>query len=305
MRLRPTILATGLILTAGIIRAPLEQSLTEDLREEKLLSQPLEIETRKKVGQGFWAVSLGGLRTLVATVLSLRAQGSFEALQWEALADTYDTIVQLAPHSSFYWDTGHWHMAYNAASHHQRNLELPEIRRQAEWRKWIQRGNAFLEEGLQQNPEDTALWRQLGWAYSNPLKLVDYDKAAAAYRQAIATGGQNPHVLRAEAYAMARSENQIDAALHHVRALYQNPQARVPTLRCLLFALEMRANPDREPHPLAMEIFQSPSRAYRLLRHYFSDPLSTFPMHGVARELRHLENDLGIPKEDSVFTTQE
>jgi tetratricopeptide (TPR) repeat protein len=299
-----TLLAAGLLLVAGIVRMPVEQALTEDLRAQGMLSKPLDLETRKKVGQGFWAVSLGGLRTLVATVLNLRAFSYFEGQKWEQVADTYDTIVQLAPNSAFYWDTGHWHMAYNAAAHYQMDASLPEIRAQAEWRKWILRGTAFLEEATRQNPENALLWKQLGWLYSDPNKLVDYNKAAEAYGKAIEIGGTMPYVSRARLYALARTDEGIDQALPLLRELEQEPGGNVPTMKCLRFALEMRENPSRDAHLLALDVFGSTQRAYDHLGNYFLGVRDNFPMNGVAAELRRLESDLAIPAEESIFNEQ-
>lgn len=303
-QLRRTLLAAGILVVAGIVRMPVEQALTEDLRSQKLLGKPLDIDTRKKVGQGFWAVSLGGLRTLVATVLNLRAFSYFEGQKWEQVADTYDTIVQLAPNSAFYWDTGHWHMAYNAAAHYQTDSSLPEIRAQAEWRKWIKRGTAFLEEGVKQNPDNALLWKQLGWLYSDPNKLVDYDKSAEAYGRAVEIGGVLPYVNRARVYALARSKNGIDKALPLVRELQKEPGGNVPTLLCLRFALEMREAPGRDSRLLALDLFGTPAKAYRHLGNYYLSTGDNFPLNGVAAELRSLERDLAIPGEESIFNQQ-
>ena len=302
--LRRTLLAVGLLLVAGIVRMPVEQALTEELRAQSLLQKPLNLETRKKVGQGFWAVSLGGLRTLVATVLNLRAYGFFEGQKWEKVADTYDTIVQLAPNSAYYWDAGAWHMAYNAASHYQIDASLPEIRAKAEWRKWVLRGTAFLEEGTRQNPENALLWRQLGWLYSDPNKLVDYEKAAEAYGKAVEIGGTLPYVARAYVYAKARTEDGVDEVLPLVRQLQAEPGGNVPTLMSLRFALEMREQPDRDAHLLALDLFGDSERAYELLGNYYLSSSEGFPMNGVAAEVRRLERELKVPSERSIFNQE-
>jgi len=293
---RRTLAAAGLLLVAGIVRMPIEQKLTEELREQSMLAAPLKLDTRKKVGQGFWAVSLGGLRTLVATVLNLRAYSYFEGQKWEQVADTYDTIVQLAPNSSYYWDAGHWHMAYNAASHYQIDASLPEIRAKAEWRKWVLRGTAFLEEGVRQNPDNALLWRQLGWIYSDPNKIVDFEKAAAAYGRAVEIGGTLPYVERAEIYALARTEDGVDKILPRVRRLLMEPGGQVPTLVCLHFALEMREDPSRDGLALALQLFGTAERAHDLLSNYYLSSSDGFPVNGVAAVLRKLERELGIPK---------
>ena len=86
------------ILVAGAVRLPFERQFTIDLHQEKLLSPKLEIGTGEKLGQTFYAVSLGGLRSLIATFMNLRAFGYFEKQQWADVVDSYDLIVDLAPH---------------------------------------------------------------------------------------------------------------------------------------------------------------------------------------------------------------
>lgn len=299
--LRRPMTAVAVLVVAGIIRMPLEQSLTEELRQQAMLNKPLKIETRKKIGQGFWAVSLGGLRTLVATALNLRAFGYFEENRWTQLADTYDTIVQLAPHTEYYWDTGSWHMAYNAAAYYQNRSELPELRRRAEWQDWIERGTAFLEEGIRQNPDSPLLWSRLGWIYTDQFKIVDYEKAADAYRHAIEAGDPRPYIRNNEAYALARIPSREDEALKLIRELQQTPRGRVPTMNSLRFVLEYRTDLNQDPYQLALDIFGDEKAAYDQLSNHFLDTRSNFPMTGVAAVLRRLESELGIPAANSVF----
>ena len=45
-QLRRTLLAAGVLLAAGIVRMPVEQALTSDLRAQGMLGKPLELETR-------------------------------------------------------------------------------------------------------------------------------------------------------------------------------------------------------------------------------------------------------------------
>lgn len=289
------------LLVAGLVRMPIEQSMTHDFRERGMLQQPLDVKTTKKIGQGFWAVSLGGLRTLVATVLNLRAFGYFEAYQWTALAETYDLIVQLAPRSEYYWDTGAWHMAYNAASHYQYDSDLPELEARAEWRRWIRRGTVFLEEGARLNPDSMLLWKQLGWLYSDTNRLPDFEKAAEAYERAIATGKAPDYLERFRLYAMARSEAYIDEALPLARELHANEKTRTPTLNCMLFALECRADPEGSVTDKIEPIFGQEERAYRSLKDYYLNDRENFPMNGVIEGLIWLENRLEISEKMSIF----
>jgi hypothetical protein len=302
--LRRLTAAATVLVVAGIVRMPVEQALTKELREQGMLSEPLNIETRKKVGQGFWAVSLGGLRTLVSTVLNLRAFAFFENQRWIQLSDTYDTIVQLAPNTEYYWDTGSWHMAYNAAAYYQNSSELPELRRRAEWRQWIERGTAFLEEGTRQNPDSWYLWSRLAWLYADPNKLIDYEKSAAAYDRSIAAGNALPFIRNGAAYALARVPGKEAEALERVRELRESPRGRVPTMNCLAFALESKADRSLDPDALALEIFGSDERAYDQLAPYYLSG-KDFPMDGIVALLKKLESRLGVSGEESIFAQRE
>ena len=133
---------------------------------------PLEIATRDRIGQTSSAVALGGLRTLVATFLNLRAFTYFTEQRWDDVADTYDTIVDLAPHTRYYWETGSWHLAYNAASYYLNDSELPPLRRREAWRASILRGRAFLERGIRNNPDDWSLLANLGMLLSDPIQIL-------------------------------------------------------------------------------------------------------------------------------------
>jgi len=297
---RRLIAAVGLLAAAGAARMPVEQAMTERFREDGLLREPVDVATQKKLGQGFFAVSLGGLRTLVATIWNLRAFGYFEGKQWVKLADTYETIVLLAPHSDYYWDTGSWHMAYNASVDYRNREHLPELRREAEWRQWVERGTAFLEEGARQNPDSWRLWAALGRLYVDPFKLIDYEKAAEAYHRSAETGNALPYVRRAEALCRARIPGREDEALPLVRELNDGPRGKVPTLNCVRFVLELRADPGIDRDRLAAEVFGTPERAWRELGDFYLGS-KDYPMNGVRTMLRRLERELQIPDEQSVL----
>ncbi len=111
------ILAVAL-LAFGAARMPFEAGLSKELHAANLIPRKLEIGTMDKIGQTSSAVALGGLRTLVATFMNLRAFTFFEEKKWNDVADTYDMIVDLAPRTGYYWDSGHYHSAYNAASYY-------------------------------------------------------------------------------------------------------------------------------------------------------------------------------------------
>lgn len=299
-RLKLPILALGL-LAAGGLRASWEAPLTDELRRDGLLAKPVALGTRDRIGQTSSAVALGGLRTLVATFLNLRAYSFFEAKRWDDLADTFELIVDLAPNTTYYWQTGSWHLAYNAASDYRYDTEMPPLRRREAWRASVLRGREFLERGLRTNPGNWQIGLELGRLLSDPDKLVDYPAAAAAFKAAADTGQAPPYVRRNEFLALGRSPGREEEALELGRQLYKDPSNRVAALTSLLVALECRADPQRPPYDVAVSIFGSAKAAYGPLCDYWVRVRERFPLDGIAPALRRLEETLEIPPDKSIF----
>lgn len=287
---------------------PYEAKLAKELRAAGLTPMPMEIGTRDKIGQTSTAVALGGLRTLVATFMNLRAFSYFQEQRWDDVAETFDTIVDLAPRTRYYWETGAWHSAYNAASYYMNDSKLPSLRRREAWRASILRGRAFLERGIKNNPDDWSLSANLGFLLSDTNKFSAFRdpneafaSAAAAYRHAADTGTALPYVRRAELYSLARVTGKEKEALALARSLYSKEQNRTPTLLILLFVLEAYENPDMDTTARAIELFGTPEKAYEALTGHWQRVRERLPVYGVAATLEALEKSLNIPKEKSIF----
>ena len=69
--LRKTALAFLFLLVAGLVRIPIERPLGREMRATGLLAEPLDQKTSEAIGQTSAAIALGGLRSLVASVLNL------------------------------------------------------------------------------------------------------------------------------------------------------------------------------------------------------------------------------------------
>ena len=299
------------VLAAGAVRMPFEQALTQQLLAARLLSPPLAIDTRDRIGQTSSAVALGGLRTLVATFLNLRAFTFFEDRAWDDVFTTYCTVVDLAPHTGYYWESGAHHQAMHAARYflYDEELDLPPLRREAAARAAVLRGRAFLERGIRNNPDDWQLHRFLGFLLMERSKyrmFGDPDEtfaaAAAAYRAAAACPDALPYIRRFELYALARVGPQRAEALALARKLYADRGNRVPTVRCIYFALEMQANPGGlKPVDWAIQVFGSAAAAHRDLGNYWLRGGVRLPLDGVAVALQGLEEMLGIPPAKGVL----
>ncbi len=295
----------------GAVRLPFEAALDKDLRKAGLTPEPIQIGTREKIGQTSSAVALGGLRTLVATFLNLRAFTFFQEQRWDDVADTFDTIVDLAPRTRYYWETGSWHLAYNAASYYLNDSKMPALRRREAWRASILKGRTFLERGIRNNPDDWSLHATLGFMLTDSNKFPafrDVDETfaagAAAYRKSAATGKALPYVQRAEFYALARVKGMENEALSMARKLYADQRNRTPTMSVLLFVLEAHENPSMDMAKRAIEIFGTTEKAYESLCDHWRRTRERFPVFGVAAALESLEKTLAVPADKSIFTQQ-
>ncbi|MFD0893167.1 hypothetical protein KBB96_17240 [Luteolibacter ambystomatis] len=298
--LKYCLLAAGL-LAAGGLRATWEQPMTREFRAAGLLSSPVGIDTRDRIGQTSSAVALGGLRTLVATFLNIRSFTYFSEKRWGDVADTYDLIVDLAPNTIQYWDMGSWHMAYNAAGDYRTNSDLPAARRREAWQEWIKRGEAFLRRGIRNNPDDWQLPAALGRICSAPDKLREYPEAVEAFRASADTGKALPYVRRLQLYSLARCSGREAEALEMARGMYASPRNRTTTMVAILFALEQKVSPSTNPTARAIELFEGDKAAYDGLSLYWLRENERFPVDGVASALKGLETKFAIPEAKSIF----
>lgn len=296
-------------ISVGFLRMPFEAALARTSAEQRLTAPKLEIGTREKIGQTSSAVALGGLRTLVATFLNLRAFTYFTEQKWADVARTYDMIVDLAPRTRYYWDTGAWHQSYNAASYYLNDSTLPPLRRREAWRSSIFAGKEFLERGIRNNPDDPFLLTNLGFLLSDPNKFPAFPdqnqcfrESAEAYRKAAETGKALGYANRAELYALARVQGSEADALALARRLYaEDGKNHTPTLLCLLFVLEAWEKPHEQPADRAIALFGSPQKAYDTLSNYWIRTRERLPVYGIPAALEELEKRLEIPAAKSIF----
>lgn len=296
------------ILVMGAVRLPLEQQLSAQLYRDKLLPMPLKINTGEKLGQTFSAVSLGGLRTLVATFYNLRAFTFFSQQRWADVADTYELIVDLAPNTKYYWDAGSWHMAYNAASYYLYESEMPSVRRKMLWKSYIQSGRDFLKRGIRSNPDDPQLYERLGYLLADPNKVPAFgDPADAylasyeAYMGAVETGKARQFAKRAALYSLARVKGREADALALALEIKTEQQVLMPTILGLLYTLNYHRDPEQSVLELVDSVFLSRKVAYQVLGNQWLRARDHFPMHGVARAIRLLETDLGVDESQSIL----
>lgn len=297
------------VLAMGAARMPFERQLTAELQAEGLLAPKLEVRTGERIGQTFYAVSLGGLRTLVATFMNLRAFTFFTEQKWAEVAETYDTIVDLAPRTRYYWDTGSWHQAYNAASDYlYGETHLSPLRRKVAWRDYIIGGRDFLEKGIRNNPDDAALRESLGYLLADPNKIAAFGDPGEAfeasyevYMAAVETGTARSFAKRAALYSLARVPGREKEALELALDIKATQGQVPPTVLGLLYTLRYHQDPEQPVMELVDSVFPSRKIAYRILGDQWLRTRDRFPVHGVAKAVTRLERLFKVPVEDSVL----
>jgi len=295
------------VLATGALRIPLESALTADFRSRNLLLKPLDVSTQAKLGQTSAAVALGGLRTIVAVFQNIRANNAFQQQDWPRVAASFETVTTLAPRTLYYWQTGGWHMATNAASFYRDDQTLPAPRRAELRRDFIRQGTGFLQRGARNNPQSWELPYQIALLFDDPAKIPNIDEAVRWMDLAVSRGDGVPAaVQRQRLYLLARHPQRRQQALALARELYAEPGGihRVSGVLSYLFALEHHPDvPPAQRRTLA-ELHPNSARAYQSLSAYWQHRHSGAPMDGVREALAELELSLGIPDDQSIFTNQ-
>lgn len=182
-------LVLALLIVIGLAKMPLEDKLTATLKEQNLLDAGLDLSMRESLGQMGFAASLGGLRSLIASISYLQAYEAFENLEWGTVDSLMTLTTRLQPYEPTYWEDASWHMAYNAAANYLHNAELRAAIRNKLFRDHVQHGITILEEGLRYLPDNPRLLMRLGDIYRD--RKPDPRLAAEAYLNAYAHGAKS------------------------------------------------------------------------------------------------------------------
>ncbi len=196
--------AIAVLLVFGVVKLPLEQRVTADLRQAKMLEEPIRLGVGENLGQAGIAASLGGLRGLAACIFQLRAHVEFTHVNWAKVDSLYKLATRLQPRNSSYWEEAAWHMAFNAASYYLYNEELKPALRGQLFHDYVKRGVEILEEGLKFQPDNPRLWQKLAEIHWGRSK--DFKAAGDAYWNAFQHGGLN-FTERFAGFAYAQSND--------------------------------------------------------------------------------------------------
>jgi hypothetical protein len=122
----------------------------------------------------FTTVALGGFRGLISNLLWTRASQLQEDDKFFEMAQLSDWITKLEPHFSQVWAHEAWNMAYNISV---KFKDYPD-----RWR-WVQNGIELLrDQGLQYNPDDVLIHRELAWFFQHKMG-ANLDDANMYYKE--------------------------------------------------------------------------------------------------------------------------
>lgn len=284
------VLPVGIVLLGGVVIHPLQKYVLR--QEESLALLPLvftsdDAPVIQRLEQQLSFVSLGGLRSLVAAFLSVNSYSYFEVRDWINLENRYRQIISLAPHNTYYWDMGAWHLAYNASADSAENKSLRLTERQIRAKNYIEKGKNFLRQGIKLNPKEWVLYARLGNLLSDPGKRPEYEEAAKIYQQAVHLGAPQ-YYERSILYCLARVPGKEKEALALCRELYENPDNRQPAVKTLFLALQIQLNVPRAERMPLNKLYINPKSAYWSIANYYHRDMG-YSKEGIEPLLNHLK----------------
>ena len=223
------VLAIVLLAVFGMCRLPLEAALRKRLIETRLLQPPPAKSALSAMSQSVFMGTLGGMRSLVAFYLSLKAHDHFSHTEWSELDSTYKLITNLEPSEPFHWENWIWHIGINAVanvelySDHLIDFERDKLRMD-----YLKKAAEIGERAMKQHPRSAKIRHQLADVYREKLK--DYCKAAELYKEMIGMPDAMGYTERFHYYFLAQCPGKEQEAYDGLIRLYQNENNRTASL---------------------------------------------------------------------------
>jgi hypothetical protein len=288
------IVITIVLLGFGYAKYQYEDRLSRDMVSQKLIQPPLREGTSLQLGQTGSAVALGGLRSLVAAIWNFRAFLHFEELNWIKVEEAYEVATTLQPQTTYYWETGAWHLHTNASSHYREKTDLSPFRRKSMQRRYIEKGSAFLELGVLQDPDNWKLHSNLSRIWSDHHKLPDIERALKHFDNTLNCESlpefKRAQIRRFKYYAMTRMDAMREDAYRYGYSLFQeSTDNHLPRLCCSLFALQNALDIPVNQRIPENKLFPDAESQLKWLKHYVDQESIGYPMTGVASKIQKLE----------------
>ncbi|MGV3533657.1 MAG: hypothetical protein ACO1QR_14915 [Chthoniobacteraceae bacterium] len=257
------VIALIALLVFGALKLPFEHRLFEEHRRAFFHAAELNLSMREQIGQGGFIAALSGFRSVVADLLWIRAYIAWTDTEWGRMKVLFDAVTSLQPRALEFWDTAHWHMAFNASVAAIQNEDQPRLAlRQKAEREYWQLGEAYLKRGISFNPDRALLYDRLGALYMDPRKFNDPCRAAEAYAEAAKRPDAMPYVHRLALYNLARCPGHEREGYDALVKLYhKGKEERLLTLLTLIDELEEKLQiPEEQRIDTAADIKEATPR---------------------------------------------
>ena len=275
--------ALALLGTGGALLAVPSARVAAEELAAGLIQPPPPPERGDALAQRLSFLTLGGLRSLTAELLTTDATDAWLVQEWPRAQKRWEQITTLAPQRANYWMRAARDMARNAVAHTLSRRDMEPPAQAALAASYLESGERFLLDGAANNPQNPLIYLELANLYENTARRPQFAKAAEAYSRALELGAP-PMYRRWVFYNLSRIRGREREAYDLGRRLFEEPSARTPSLRCLLFVLQNKlALPPQERLDVP-QIFGDEQRAHRQLRSFLHNDLR-FPTTGVAEFL--------------------
>lgn len=232
-----------LVMAGGLIRLPIEQSLTAEFRAADLLPPKLETGLREQMSQETFAAAAGGLRSLLASGYEIAAFESYyqQPPRYDLVDKYYNLCVKLQPREWQYWDTYGWMLASNGAAYYADEGGASKGLESSARKKYRDLGIKVLFRGIKQNPDAYRLYQRaadlIGEIHPILNPRPDHRLAALLYNKASETesakrppGHPARYLRRFSIYQLAQIPGNERTAYQLLMELYgEGEKERLPT----------------------------------------------------------------------------
>lgn len=266
-----------LLLGGGIALHPLSAGLRRAEQDAGLHFPAPDFRRTDVLAQNLAVFSLGGLRSLAAELLALDATHAWLRQDWPLARERWQQITTLCPHRVNYWIRASRDMAKNAVAHVNSRPGLSPTERAQQVKDYLDSAEAFLTEGIANNPKSALLWLELAAFDEDLTRRPRFSRAVEDYRKALALGA-SPMYRRWEFYNLCRLRGREQEAWALGCQLFRQERHRTPSVRCLLWVLQHKLGLRQWSNE---QLFGSEARARRDLARFRRNDLR-FPTSGIA-----------------------
>lgn len=301
-----TLVVILVLLAFGWVRMGYEQKLTVEMREQKLLPASMSLDSRAELKQKGLAATFGSLRPTLAAIMSVTATQYHFSRDWGKLEKQYRDIVLLDPGNVNYWDIGSWHIGTNASVSSKENLSYPPIERQLLFDEYLNRGSAFLDQGIEMNPEEWRLPLLKARMWNNPHLKPNYPLVVSTLRKALTYPGvpqrDRDRMERMVFYALFQIPGESQEAYDQAYKLWQaGDKQHFPSVLSRLYILQNNPSVKIQKRLSLQELYGDKKNAYKNLRNFWIGKSESDVTYGVESTLRALEDELGVRNDMRIF----